>query len=804
MNQSCERCGETKIDAGAFSYCPACLACSDLRSVENKFPPVPLYMAKWIAKQTTGRKSLSGGYLFLETDSGMGKSRLLRSISSGETDCLNEMFLIYFDARRPLYRCCRDFFNTLLRAVHSFLPRYQAESRDSSVLCAILLEALHHRSPGRKILIMIDHLHDAPPELFSLLPVAETLPDDIFFLLSFDKGTQKKESFEKKFEKITPAAALSLSRDDFSNTMLMKRSISHNLLHLNFKHRLTDGDMLVEYALSLTHGDWYGCSLLGELLQHGDKSSILHQISREDDLVAVYFMDVRRRLGEMDFVRIITLLTALLVCGVPVQPEYLPGLSGIESKYLALLCRCGGLVSAFRQESTLMLEPASERLYLVVEQEFPESLRAMTDRIYSAACGEIRLRLPKGGAALIYSLLFPAILRSGTPEQKETLFAPETLSKFHAAMTKVQEAGKITDEETEQIWKAQIDAARRAQNTSGMADGLTQLCLLHRRTENYPAAVHDMDELLRVSKNSGASSLLLAKMHVQRAELLLKADKFRTAIESLGKAASFAERSDASADQAILWASILRRRGEIEQQHRLYLPMMDDFNRSAELLRPLGEAACGELALTLLLRGRALMLREDNETALRDFSDAVVLASGAGEKYASALRDLYRERGRALFTLGEARKAAASFTNAIAITKRKDTNPYTLAQLYTDRAQAHEADSDTEHSLADRSECIAILSTQKLTGSRCAAKLAEAYLLRAQLFAKLGRTADEIRDCSAGINRLEPYLDGKNKSVAFLCISIYRQRIDACIKSGHTEQTAEDRRRISQLKILLV
>lgn len=804
MNQSCERCGEVKIDAGDFSYCPACLSCGDLRPSREGFPPLPLYMAKWIARQTLGRKALPGGYLFLESDPGMEKSRLLRAVSRGEIDCLNSLFLIYFDARRPLYCCCRDFFNTILRAVHSLLPRYRAESRDVSVLCAILLEALRRRNPERKILILVDHLHDAPPELFSLLPAAETLPNDIFFLLSFNRGTRKKEAFESRFQKITPAASWVLARDEFSNTLLMKRSISRDMLHLNFKHRLTDGDMLVEHALALTHGDWYGCTLLSEMLQDQKDPTVLREISREDDLAAVYFCEIRNQLGEMNFVRVITLLAALLVCGVPVRPEYLPGLAGIEPKYLALLCRRRGLTTAFLRDGALMLEPASERLYPLLAREFPESLRAVTDRLWAAARGELRLRLPKGGPALLFSLFFPAILRSGTPEQQLAVFGAETLSAIRITMGKAQEAGKLSDEETEQIWKAEIDAARRAQNAAGMAEGLTQLCVLHRRTENFPAAVHDMDELLKISNNSGAGALLSARMHMQRAELLLRADKFRSALEGMSKAASCAERAETSEERTILLASILRRRGEIEKQHKLYLPMMDDLNRSAELLRPLGNAAYGELALTLLLRGRAWMLRDDSDAALRDFSDAIVLASGAGEKYAPALRDLYRERGRALFALNEPRKAAASFTNAIAITKRKDNDPFALAHLYADRAQSHEADDDTEHALADRSECISILSAPKLTGSRCAAKLAEAFLLRAQLYGRMERYADEIRDCTAGINRLEPYLDGKNKAAAFLCISIYRQRMDVCSKTGHSEQIAEDRRRIAQLKILLV
>lgn len=136
--------------------------------------------------------------------------------------------------------------------------------------------------------------------------------------------------------------------------------------------------------------------------------------------------------------------------------------------------------------------------------------------------------------------------------------------------------------------------------------------------------------------------------------------------------------------------------------------------------------------------------------------------------------------------------------------EKKDGDPNVLAQLYADRAQAHELDGDHEHALADRSECIAILSSPRMTGSRCAARLAEAYLLRAQLYDRLGKNAEVIRDCSAGINRLEPFLDGKNKADAFLCISIYRQRMDACCQAGHPEQAAEDRRRIAQLKIILV
>ena len=804
MNQRCERCGEAKIDAGDFSFCPACLSFGDFHLSKKGFPPLPLYMAKWIAQQTLGRKSLPGGYLFLESDPGMGKSRLLRAASRGEVDCLNSLFLIYFDARRPVYCCCRDFFNTILRAVHSFLPRYRAESRDVSVLCAILLEALRRRSPERKVLILIDHLHDAPPELFSLLPSAETLPNDIFFLLSFDRGTRKKEEFISRFQKIAPAASWTLTHDDFSNTLLMKRSISRDMLHLNFKHRLTDGDMLVEHALALTRGDWYGCTLLNEMLQDQKDPTVLREISREEDLTSIYFCEIRDQLGEMNFVRVVTLLAALLVCGVPVRPEYLPGISGIEPKYLALLCRRKGLVTAFLRDGTLMLESASERLYPLLAREFPESLCAVTDRFWAAACGRLRLRLPNGGAALLFSLFFSTMLRSGTLEQQQAVFAAETLSALRIAMGKAQENGKLSDKETEQVWKAEIDAARRTQNAAGMAEGLTQLCVLHRRAENFPAAVHDMDELLKISKSSGAGALLVAQMHMQRAELLLRSDKSRSALEGMSKAVGFAERAAASEERTVFLACILRRRGEVEKQHKLYLPMMDDLNRSAELLRPLGSAACGELALTLLLRGRALMLRDDSDAALHDFSDAVVLASGAGEKYAPALRDLYLERGRALFALRDPRKAAASFTNAIAITKRTEHDPLSLAGLYADRAQAHEADNDMEHALADRSECISILSAPKLTGSRCAAKLAEAFLLRAQLYSRLKRHADEIRDCTSGIDRLEPYLDGKNKAAALLCVSIYRQRMDACAKTGDSEQIVEDRRRIAQLKILLV
>ncbi|MDD6174634.1 MAG: hypothetical protein PUC59_02575, partial [Firmicutes bacterium] len=761
------------------------------------------YLAKWIARQTLGRKALSGGYLFLESDPGMEKSRLLRAASRGEIDCLIDLFLIYFDARRPLYCCCRDFFNTILQAVHSFLPRYQAESRDVSVLCATLLEALHSRNPQRRILILIDHLHDAPPELFSLLPAAGTLPEGIFFLLSFDRGARQKEAFERRFQKITPAASWVLTRDEFSNTLLMKRSISRDMLHLNFKHRLTDGDMLVEHAMTLTRGDWYGCTLLNEMLQNRKNAAFLQEISQVDDLAAVYFRELRSQLGEMDFVRVVTMLAALLVCGSPVRPEYLPGLSGIEPKYLALLCRRRGLVTAFLQDGVLMLEPASERLYYILAQEFPESLQAMAGRLWDAACGELRLRLPKGGTALVFTLFFPAMLRSGTPEQQQAVFGSETLSSVRIAVGKALETGKLSNAEAEEVWKAEIDAARRTQNTAGMAEGLTQLCILHRRTENFTAAVHDMDELLKVSKGSGAGPLLFARLHQQRAELLLKADRFRAALEGFGKAITYAERAEASEERTVFLASLLRRRGEIEKQHKLYLPMMDDLNRSAELLRLLGDAACGELALTLLLRGRAWILRGDGDAALRDFSDAVVLASGAGEKYVPALRDLYRERGHALFALNEPRKAAASFTNAAAITKRTDGDPYALAQLYADRAQAHEADNDTEHALADRSECIAVLSAPKLTGPHCAAKLAEAFLLRAQLYGRLEKYAEAIRDCSDGIRRLEPFLDGKDKAAALLCISIYRQRMDACSKTGDDAQIAEDRRRIAQLKILL-
>lgn len=796
---ACMRCGATLTETPRLTYCPKCLDCFlPGREIDREFEEEETF-DRVRALLTEGGSPIQ----IWPRTAGTGCTTALTAIATHQVlpYALPDFTAFCFDAQRAAYRMTRDFRRFLQSAVRTFAPRYDAPDADDPHACALLLTELQRqlrlRAAQKQLLLFLLMPRRLPTEFLRLLPRGRSLPPQTTLILvcAPDQTATLRTLFPRA--DCAPPITCTGERHTRAARALLESMYRQPLLHRARGRALTDR------ALQVTGGNYHRIYLLKALLEAGALPTDAVPDDAPESRALRYFTET---MGAARVRDACALATAAAVWPNPVPPTMLPGLCGVSPQALTDALEIPELLRISVQNGSPVASVASDAWGQAVRDAFPDARTDVLHRIAALATGDAPLPpLPVGGMIRFFAEIPDVADQADDPALQAALRTPDAAAYLRRTLAAARRAGQITPAEETEVWDARIWYTRNP------ADLLTHLeACRHRQAlheaQNLPGAVADdltaqLLALVPVCTARPDGRHLLSELYGQRAMWNLRACRARAALEDYSRAIRFAEPLPGTvptASESADLAALRLARAVFARRHKMADLESEDLDRAIALLQAVGgneSATVQALQMRAELRLRAG--RTDGVQADLDLAFAQLPALPETDRLHRAAA-LYRLHGTLLDQTDAPLRAAAAYGREIALLRtcpgrRAQTD---LAAAYAARAAAYARAAQTDCAYADRSEAIDVLR-------QCdAAPMAQAnaYLARAALLHTVGRDSEAAADCGEAAHLLEPLVGGADRRITQRCAEAYRLRI---AWRDDPAATADDRRRLSQLRILL-
>lgn len=845
MGATCSKCGKPLTKTQLLSYCGECRAVTAVHRPKSRLKYQKAgYLERWLKKLTIGKSAREKGLFLLETQLSMGKTAFFHYLEeqngqenlsgrfSRQTESLQ---ILYFDCCFPSGECGKRLTEMVAGCCKSLQPRYALpfltdEAADKSKRFAQMLnscrQALKSQEADRKLLLIIDHADRGgagKSALLQYLPEETMLEQGVYVLVAVStENLEKNAMFRRRLDQLSFTETVSFDRKTLGNTMLVRKVISGRLFALNFRERLTDGDMRIERANGSVKNDFTNLVLLNTLMQarHPGIKTDLDDIPPDTDLAALYFKKLKEVWGQPLFEKMVRWFLWLALLENPVEIGLLAqlnGESGFPEDVLGALGNAPGMLTALQINGKAALSLHNEELAQSVRYLYPEQMERLINEILDQLD---RAQLPAGQAPIVAYLagqVFDLVEQYGTAAQQERVSSEAFLEHFVSQLRSLPEQ----DENSPLPWSAQVHFFIRAKDYQKLAEAYAFRAECNEKAARYNDAVYDLAAAIQIVERYWESpdrENALVDLYLKRGRIYLSFRKLNSAAEDYTYAISqmTALKAQGHLKDSIGLASLYLQRAELQKKRRQAAYTEEDFGKAISLLEEepsLSIEGLRTLASAYIGRGIYFGAAGNADQAIEDFGVAVNkledwTSQNAAPVLLEQLATAYSARGNAFSRVERYPEAIDELDKAVDLREKllqqnQLARQTDLSRVYLNRGTAYNAMGEYSHAVEDYTRALQIRSAAGGEEKEKAMDLARAYRNRGVANGKMGDAQAEVEDYTKAIELLLPFATGENRDVILSCSKAYRYREITYRKVGRTDLADEDKTRQNQLQILL-
>ena len=814
----CQKCGGSLKGAVGRMRCPVCGEKSVAREKhrEPELIPATVYI-RWLLHSIEKHKAPHGGRFLLETQSSMGKTSFWTNLAWNipREEQYEDLHILWCDWGATLQNCHQN----LRRALEDYGKRLslefsadvlQPDLSDPAARLSYVLQRLAEfreesniEPPLVLVLDNIDGRERTGELLLEFLPEEENIPEGIFVILSLTQSSNHE--FCEKLATLSFSQKMVLQNNSFSYDQMVKKMVGKKILHLNLKHRLTDGDSKVQYLCRLAQNRWSHIWVARQILQDFGEERFF-RMEDETDLVDALLELKREHRGEEQFAKDLRTLVFLALLRQPVEArKCFPGEEDISKEISRLYKNYYSLVELTEHDDDLWISLRSNGFREHLRNAHRPEVEALLEEFL-----QIRPKKKMSEDQLLAMTYLPdMVLSFGTEAQVARLCKedwlrsavelanivsadPKDLLRFYS-----EYIGGLLQPQLPQRGRWLAEAYLQREEIHGrLSDYLGQL-------HDYSAAIYSLRELPELSKNERQ---ILCSLYEERGKLYAQHRNLDSGMKNMEKAIrlnqSFIDAGDVSAKKKMPELYLTRAKmqalaGKDEGAER-------DYRTTIELLRQ-HDPEDLRIAGVYSEWGGIAMKHRDVETGIRFYQDAVEFLltvknySSATWKEQAAFA--YSLLGKAQLQKKDYEAALRDFTEAVRLRENLYRNKQLedsvlLARAYSNRGSVLSLMDRDEEALDDYSRAITVrVEVFDRTDESQVLGLAHIYLNRGVLFRKYDRTMEEVMEYTHGINLLSKLiLKGKirDENVFLLCVKLYQYRIQGYQKLGNESAVQED------------
>ncbi len=845
MGAACSKCGKPLIKTQLLSFCGECRAVTAVHrpKLRLKYQPAG-YLERWLKKQTGGKTAREKGLFLLETQFSMGKTAFFRYLEGQNGREAGRrlprdggVHTLYFDSCYPSGECGERLVETVKDFCRALQPGFSAplindETADKARRFAKLLtgcrKAMDRQGINRPLLLVLDHIDRGgagKSAVLQYLPEEDQLPAGVFLLVAVNtERLEQNKPLRDRLKQMNFTDSAAFDRNSLGNTMLVRKMISGRLFALNFREKLTDGDLRIERANGSVKNNLTSLGLLNVLLKskHPSIRTSLEDIPPDTDLAALYLKKLGNVWGEDLSRRMLRWLLCLALLENPVEIGFLGQLAGDGSiaEALAALGNTAGMLEAVQKNGKAALcychESLAEGMVRAYTGQAEQLMDELLDRMEQPAP-------PQGQAAVTFYLagqIFDMVEQYGTQSQQARLGSDAFLANS-AALLRALPQEAYDGAAGAAPWSARVHYLIRNKRYRWLAETYVRRSECHEKAGRFNEAVYDLSAaLLTVERywKGPQREQALVDLYLKRARIYMAFRRLDSAVEDYTYAISqlTAARARGEETDAARLGSLYLQRAGLYKKRRQASYVEEDFGRAIALLEetsPLDTA--GKMALTAAYIGRGILYGAAGGTlrAVRDFHQAVTrLEAWIAEDPAPALLEqlatAYGARGNAFSREERYEEAVEELNKAAALREQLLRNnqlekPSDLARVYLNRGTAYNAMGNYEKAVADYTQAIGLRGASGGDQKDKAMELARAYRNRGVVYGKMGRDDREAEDYTRAIGLLQPFLTEENRDAVESCIKAYRYRGITYRRLGLEDRAEQDKTKQRQLQILL-
>lgn len=845
MGATCSKCGKPLTKTQLLSYCGDCRAVTAVHRPKSRLKYQKAgYLERWLKKLTLGKQACPKGLFLLETQLSMGKTAFFHFLESQNgkengtgrfSRQAESLHTLYFDCRYPSGECGKRLVELVAGFCKSLQPHYTPpfladEAADKPKRFAQMLNTcrreLRRRGEDRNLLLVIDHADRGgagKSAVLQYLPEEAMLEQGVYILVAVStEHLEKNAMFRRRLDQLSFTETATFDRKTLGNTMLVRKVISGRLFALNFRERLTDGDMRIERANGSVKNNFTNLVLLNTLMQarHPGIQTGLDDIPPDTDLAALYLKKLEGVWEQPLFGKMVRWLLCLAMLENPVEIGLLAQITGEDAfpaEVLDALGNAPGLLIASQIEGKAALALHNEELGEVLLRLYPEQAEQMIDEILGRLD---QSQIPAGQApvaAYLAGQVFDLVEQYGTPSQQERAASDGFLERQAGLLRALPAQG----EPSALPWSARVHFFIRAKEYHGLAETYAFRAECNEKAARYNDAVYDLAAAIQTVQRyweSPGRENALVDLYLKRGRIYLAFRKLNSAVEDYTYAISqmTALRAQGYLKDNASLAALYLQRANLQKKRRQAAYTEEDFDKAISLLEEepsLTVEGFRMLAAAYIGRGIYFGAAGNAGQAIEDFGAAVSkLEERTSQDPAPALLEqlatAYSARGNAFSRVERYPEAVDELDKAAALREKllkqnRLARQTDLSRVYLNRGTAYNAMGEYGRAVEDYTRAVQIRSAAGGGEKEKAMDLARAYRNRGVANGKMGDFQTEVEDYTRAIDLLLPFATEENRDAILSCSKAYRYREITYRKVGRADLADEDKTRQNQLQILL-